>query len=328
MGVRSLPVGWLRSIGSVADITADELAGLRRGLIAFCYQMLGSPFDAEDSAQDVMERAWRARDSFDPGRATLATWSFRIARNVCIDRLREAPRRPLPRDLQDPGLEIGSPLVPALDVPWLMPAPSEWCTTSDVEASVERAQDVRLAVTAMLQRLPPRQRGVLVLRDVLGFTAAETGEVLEMSVASVNSALARARDAIQKGAPRRQPLAPAVVERYARAIERADPDELASLVAEDVIFEMPPVPNWSRGREPYRAFMEHLFSWRGTGWRTRPVSANGQHGILLYRVTAQALEPHTLQLFDGGWSGAIGHVLVYQDARLFALFESGFSTHR
>ncbi|WP_434619454.1 RNA polymerase subunit sigma-70 [Arthrobacter sp. A5] len=312
----------------MAHNTAVELAGLRRGLIAFCYQMLGSHFDAEDAAQDVLERAWRARDSFDSERASLATWCFRIARNVCIDRLRETPRRPLPRDLLDPGLEIGAPLVPAFDVPWLMPAPTEWCITSDVEKSAERAQDVRLAVTAMLQRLPPRQRGVLVLRDVLDFTAAETSAVLEMSVASVNSALRRARDAIRKGAPRRQPLAQGAVERYARAIERADADELALLVAEDVVFEMPPVPNWTRGREPLRAFMEHLFSRRGTGWSTHTISANGQHGILLYRATPQALEPHTLQLFDGDGFGAIGHVLVYQDARLFALFEHEFSTHR
>ena len=241
-------------MGLVAHNTAVELGKLRRRLIAFCYQMLGSPFDAEDAAQDVLERAWRARDSFDPERAAFATWCFRIARNVCIDRLRQAPRRPLPRDLQDPGLEIGSPLVPAVDVPWLMPAPTSWCTTSDVESSAERAQDVRLAVTAMLQKLPPRQRGVLVLRDILDFTAAETGAVLEMSVASVNSALQRARAAVRTGGPRPQPLAPGVVERYARAIERADADELAALVAEDVVFEMPPVPDWTRGRESYRAF--------------------------------------------------------------------------
>ncbi|MCZ2404284.1 RNA polymerase subunit sigma-70 [Paenarthrobacter sp. Z7-10] len=312
----------------MAHYTAAELAGLRRGLIAFCYQMLGSPFDAEDAAQDVLERAWRARSSFDAERASLATWCFHIARNVCIDRLRQTPRRPLPSDLRDSGLEIGAPLVPALDVPWLMPAPTQWRITSDVETSAELAQDVRLAVTAMLQRLPPRQRGVLVFRDVLGLTAAETGAVFEMSVASVNSALGRARDAIRKGAPRRQPLAAGVVERYARAIERADADGLASLVAEDVVFEMPPVPNWALGREPYRAFMKHLFAWRGTGWSTRTVSANGQHGILLYRGTPQALEPHTLQLFDGDGSGAVEHVLVYQDARLSALFEAEFSTHR
>ncbi|MDQ0850502.1 RNA polymerase sigma-70 factor (ECF subfamily) [Arthrobacter sp. B3I9] len=312
----------------MAHDTAVELARLRRGLVAFCYQMLGSPFDAEDAAQDVLERAWRARDSFDPERASFPTWCFRIARNVCIDRLRTAPRRPLPRDLQAPGLEVGAPLVAAVDVPWLMPAPTSWCTTSAVESSAERAQDVRLAVTAMLQKLPPRQRGVLVLRDVLGFTAAETGAVLGMSVASVNSALQRARDAVRDGAPRRQPLAPGAVERYARAIEQADADELASLVAEDVVFEMPPVPNWTRGREPYRAFMKHLFSWRGTEWQTRTVSANGQHGILLYRGTPQAWEPHTLQLLDGDGFGAIGHVLVYQDASLFELFEGEFSPRR
>lgn len=102
-------------------MTADDLAALRGGLLAFCYQLLGSPFDAEDAVQDTMERAWRAREAFEPAIASLSTWTFRIARNVCFDRLRESPRRPLPRDLSDPGIDVGAPLVPALDVPWLTP---------------------------------------------------------------------------------------------------------------------------------------------------------------------------------------------------------------
>src|ERR1700689_64427 len=108
-----------RTYDSTVSVTADELAALRGGLLGFCYQLLGSPFDAEDAVQDAMERAWRAREAFDPSVASLSTWTFRIARNVCFDRLRESPRRPLPRDLTDPGLAGGAPLVPALDVPWL-----------------------------------------------------------------------------------------------------------------------------------------------------------------------------------------------------------------
>lgn len=316
----------------MAGFAEDELAGLRRELIAFCYQMLGSPFDAEDAGHDVLERAWRARDAFDPDRASLKTWCYRIARNVCIDRLRDAPRRPLPRDLQDPGLEVGAPLVPALDVPWLMPAPTEWCAASEVEASAERSQEVRLAVTAMLQTLPPRQRGVFVLRDLLGCSAEETAVVLEMTVASVNSALQRAREGLRQRLPRRRALAAAAVERYARAIERADVVALAAAVSDDVVFEMPPVPDWSIGRDTYRDFMAFLFEWRGTRWRTRAVSANGQHGILLFRVVDGEPQPHSLHVLDGArgdeHGGDVGHIVVFQDPVLFAWFENAAAGDR
>ncbi len=300
---------------------AEELGGLRRPLTAFCYQLLGSPFEAEDAAQDALERAWRARASYDPAKGSLATWCYRIARNVCLDRLREAPRRPLPRDLREPGLEVGAPLVPAFDVPWLLPAPTGWAAESEVERAAERREEVRFAVTAMLQSLSPVQRGAFVLREVMGLSAAETAAVLEVSVASANSALQRARAAVSEGVRRPQPLAPAAVERYARAIERADVPALASLVADDVVFEMPPVSQWSVGAEPYLAFMAHLFAWRGTQWSTEPVSAGGRPGFLLYRGSGEAREPHTVQLFEGDEAGAIAQILVYQDPRLFGLFE-------
>ena len=310
-------------------VSAEGLALLRPRLVAFCYQMLGSPFDAEDAVQDVMERAWRARETYDAARASLATWCYRIAHNVCVDRLRGAPRRPLPRDLQDPGIEIGAPLVPALDVPWLMPAPSAWSATSEVGAAVERSADVRLAVTAMLQLLPARQRGAFVLREVLGCSAAETATVLETSVPAINSALQRARAALAPAAgagavagAASGSLEPERVERYARAIERADVAALVALVADDVVLEMPPVRAWSLGRRQFREFMEYLFAWRGTGWETRLVGANGQPALLLYRLTPEGPTAHTLQLFDADAHGAIGHVLVYQDPRLFALFEN------
>lgn len=308
----------------VSAVTAEALESMRPRLVAFCYQILGSPFDAEDAVQDVMEHAWRSRASYDDSRAAMSTWCYRIAHNVCVDRLRGAPRRPLPRDLQDPGIEVGAPLVAALDVPWLMPAPRAWTRASGVGDSMERAADVRLAVTALLQAMPARQRGVFVLRDVLGCSAAETAAAMGTSRAAVNSALQRARSAINEAAGSAAapaPLEPEQVERYARAIERADVAALAALVTEDVLLEMPPVPAWSRGRQPYRDFMSHLFAWRGTSWRTRPVASNGQPALLVYRLTQTGPTPHTLQLFDADRSGAIGHVLVYQEPRLFALFE-------
>src|SRR4051812_13363748 len=202
----------------VTSVSAELLGPMRPRLLSFCYQMLGSPFEAEDAVQDVMERAWRGRESYDASRASLSTWCYRIAHNVCVDRLRGAPRRPLPRDLQDPGIEIGAPLVPALDVPWLMPAPSAWSASSDVAATVERAAEVRLAVTAMLQALPARQRGAFVLREVLGCSAAQTAAAMGTSVPAVNSALQRAR-AVLSAAPGDAvgggPLDPGQVERYA-----------------------------------------------------------------------------------------------------------------
>jgi RNA polymerase sigma-70 factor (ECF subfamily) len=305
-------------------VSADDLAELRGGLLAFCYQLLGSPFDAEDAVQDALERAWRARESFDPHIASLSTWLFRIARNICFDRLRSAPRRPLPRDLSEPGIEVGAPLVPAFDVPWLLPAPTSWWwEDSPPERAALQADGVRLAVTAVLQTLPPRQRGVFILRDVLDCSAVETAAILEMTTASVNSALQRARKAIRDRTPRATALRSVTVEHYARAIEQADVTALAALVAADVVFEMPPVPRWSVGRETYTAFMAHLFAWRGTRWATRPISANGQPGILLFLVTGAERQPHTVQLFEADARGAkVGHVLVYQDPRLFALFES------
>jgi RNA polymerase sigma-70 factor, ECF subfamily len=307
----------------VAAFSEGELAGVRRGLLVFCYEMLGSPFDAEDAVQDAVERIWRSRDSFDPSRGAFSTWCYRIARNVCVDRLRDAVRRPLPRDLRAPGIDVEAPLVPAFDVPWLTPAPSRWFADSEVERAAEQRADVRIAVTAMLQTLSPVQRGAFVLRDVLGLSADEAATSLDVSVASANSALQRARAAIREGVPRRRALAPGAVEQYARAIERADVGALASLVADDVVFEMPPVPQWSVGRETFRAFMTRFFERRGTSWLATAVEANGQRGILLSLPGDEGPTPHTLQLFDGRGSGPIDHVLVYQDPRLFDLFRHG-----
>lgn len=200
-----------------------------------------------------------------------------------------------------------------------MPAPTSWWVDSEPERAAVAADGVRLAVTAVLQALPPRQRGVFILRDVLGHSAAETAAVLELSVTAVNSALQRARAAVRDRASRPARLRPETVEHYARAIERADVAALAALVAADVVFEMPPVPQWSTGRETYAAFMAHLFAWRGTRWATRPISANGQPGILLSLLTDAGQQPHTVQLFEADAAGAaIGHVLVYQEPRLFA----------
>lgn len=138
----------------------------------------------------------------------------------------------------------------------------------------------------------------------------------------MNSALQRARMTVGQEVARPAPLHSDRVERYARAIEHADVKALVALVADDVVLEMPPVPAWSRGRKQYREFMVHLFSWRGTSWVTQPVQSNGQPAILLYRLSDEGRVPHTVQLFDVDESGAISHVLVYHEPRLFSLFEA------
>jgi RNA polymerase sigma-70 factor (ECF subfamily) len=312
----------------VGGVTAERLEGLRGRLRSFCYQMLGSPFDADDAVQDVLERAWRAREHYDEARAGLTTWCFRIARNVCVDRLRETGRRPLPRDLQDPGIDVAAPLVPALDVPWLMPAPAGWAGGSVVEESAERSDDVRFAVTALLQSLPATQRGVFTLREVLHFSAADTAAVLDLSVPAVNSALQRARATLRTGTTSPRRVDRERVERYAAALRRGDVPTLVSLVSSDVVLEMPPVPAWSRGVAQYRDFMAHLFSWRGRDWATRLVSASGEGALLLYVAEEGRRVPHTLQLFGADESGAIDHVLVYRDDRLFSLFEEHATADR
>ncbi len=309
-------------------VTAEELEGLRGRLGSFCYQMLGSPFDAEDAVQDVLERVWRSREQYDETRSSLMTWCFRIARNVCIDRLRETGRRPLPRDLQESGIDVGAPLVPALDVPWLMPAPAGWSGGSVVEEVAERSGEVRFAVTALLQSLPATQRGSFVLREVLGLSAADTAAVLDTTVPAVNSALQRARATLRDGASTAGTVDRDRVARYAEAIERGEVQTLVSLVSADVVLEMPPVPAWSRGVEQYRDFMAHLFALRGTDWATRLVAAGGEPGLLLYAVEDGRCVRHALQLFAADESGAIDHVLVYRDDRLFALFEGQSSPER
>jgi RNA polymerase sigma-70 factor, ECF subfamily len=305
----------------------------RREVWAFCYQMLGSPFDADDAVQDVYERVWRARDTFDPDRGTEAGWTFRIARNVCLDRLRSGARRILPRDLQEPGIDVGAPLVPRFDVPWLQPAPSGWCAVDETADAAVHSSEVRLAVTALLLALPASQRAVFVLRELLGYSAVQTAEMLQLSVPAVNSSLQRARaglrdttagqrdDDLSDNVTRRR-LETAKVEEFARALESADAVALEQLVTSDVVFEMPPVPAWSRGRSSYRAFMDHLFDWRGTNWATRLTSANNQPALLVYLVNDVDVTPHSVQVLSTDDSELISHVLVYHDPALFRLFEA------
>ncbi|MFE0516505.1 RNA polymerase subunit sigma-70 [Streptomyces sp. NPDC058964] len=292
----------------------------RGELVAYCYRMLGSFHEAEDLVQETMLRAWKARDRYDPARASVRTWLYRIATNVCLTALEGRGRRPLPSGLGAPSDDPRAPLTPALDVPWLEPFP-------DVRFDLEARADLRLALVAALQLLPARQRAVLVLREVLEFSAAEVAAQLGTSAAAVNSALQRARTALAGVgdvggvAEPEDPQARAVVQRYVRAFEAADVPALVRLLTDDAVLEMPPVPLWYRGRGDYGLFMDRVFGLRGVGWRARDLTANGQPALVAY-----APEPcgghrlHSVQVLTVT-GGRIARNVVFTDPRVLASFE-------
>ena len=227
----------------------------RRELHVHCYRMVGSFEDAEDLVQETFLRAWRKRASFE-GRSTFRAWLYRIATNACLDAL----AHDLPRPRNDPGAE----LPPPADLPWLQPYPDlllDGVAPSEVEpdaAAVSR-ETIELAFLAAIQHLPPRQRAVLILRDVLGWSAKETASLLEGTVASVNSALQRARATLKERLPRRRlewaadsaasEEERALLQRYVDAHDRADIAGLAALLRDDALLTMPPQPLWYRGRD-------------------------------------------------------------------------------
>ncbi|MFG2823133.1 sigma-70 family RNA polymerase sigma factor [Kitasatospora sp. NPDC048365] len=297
-----------------------DLEPYRGELVAYCYRMLGSFHDAEDLVQETLLRAWKARERYDPARASVRTWLYRIATNACLTALEGRARRPLPSGLGAPGEDPEVPLTAAPEVPWLEPFP-------DARFDVDARADLRLAWVAAVQLLPARQRAVLVLREVLAFSAAEVAEQLGTSVPAVNSALQRARATVGRadvevresdGAEAR-----AVVERYLRAFEAADVPALVRLLAEDAVLEMPPVPLWFRGREAYGAFMERVFRMRGTGWAARALTANGQPALAAYAPDAAeggGLRLHSLQLFTVA-GGRVARTVVFADPGRLGAFD-------
>jgi RNA polymerase sigma-70 factor (ECF subfamily) len=292
----------------------------RPELLAFCYRMLGSFHEAEDVVQETLLRAWKARERYDPARASVRTWVYRIATNACLTALEGRARRPLPSGLGAPSDDPEAPLTPALDVPWLEPFP-------DARFDVQARTDLRLAWVAAVQSVPARQRAVLVLRDVLEFTAAEVAEHLGITVAAVNSMLQRARAAVagvgdlDAVCEPDDPAVRSVVQRYVRAFEAADVPALVRLLADDAALEMPPVPLWYRGRGDYGLFLARVFRMRGTGWAMRELTANGQPMLAAY-----APEPggghrlHTLQVLTVT-DGRVTHNVVFADPRVFDAFD-------
>ena len=236
-----------------------QLEEHRDALTGHCYRMLGSVVDADDAVQETIVRAWRSLDRFD-GRASLRTWLYRIATNVCLDALADRNRRARPME-EGPSGTVDTPLVMHERTHWLEPVPDVRAIPSDANPSeqVILRQSIRLAFVAALQRLPPKQRAVLLLSEVLGWSAAEIAETLDTSVAAVNSALQRARVTLENQNLREpEPLSDAqqqLLERYVAAFERYDVDGLASLLREDATFSMPPYALWLRGPESVRQWL-------------------------------------------------------------------------
>jgi RNA polymerase sigma-70 factor, ECF subfamily len=284
----------------------------RTELHAHCYRMLGSVHDAEDALQDALLRAWRGLAKFE-GRSSVRSWLYRITTNVCLDAVARRPKRALPIDFgaaADPHDGLGEPFMESV---WIEPYPNEQLGLeggyASAEAHYERVESVELAFIAALQHLPGTQRAALILRDVLGFSAEEAAENLETTVASVNGALRRARNAVADRLPERSQQATLralgddgvhnIVVRYVDAWERADVDAILSMLAEDATFAMPPLRTWYRGRDAIRVFL--VRSALLDRWRLVPVGANGQLAFANYsweaekkQYTAKTLDVLTL----------------------------------
>jgi len=263
-----------------------DLETYRRELIAHCYRMVGSVDDAEDLVQETYLRAWRAQDGFE-GRSSLRSWLYRIATNVCLTAVAKRGRRVLPSGLGAPGDDPLAPVaVAGPEVEWLQPIPDALVFSDDPAAVAVRRDSTRLALIASLQFLPPRQRAVLLLRDVLAWRAAEVAAALDMSVAAVKSALQRARATLARVTPEQVTTPPAqaraVLERYVKAFENSDAAALERLLTEDAVLEMPGVRTWFSGRA---TCMPHLVAQalESPGdWRMTPAAANGQPAAVAY----------------------------------------------
>ena len=308
----------LAGIGATRAPSSDFAVAVephRHELRVHCYRMSGSVHDADDLVQETLLRAWRAYPGYDPDRASVRTWLYRIATNVCLTALVSRKRRPLPSGVGPVFDDPEAALVAGFEVPWLQPLP-----TDPAASAVERSR-LRLAFVAALQLLPPRQRAALILCEVLDVPAAEVAGLLGATTASVTSALQRARarlrevgvdpDAQAEPAPDQR----AVVDRFVAAFERADVAALPALLAADVVLEMPPMWNWYRGPADFGAFLRRVFRTRGERWRTEPLLANGEAGFAAYLSGAL----HTVQILTVQ-EGRVTRMTVYQDEAVFDLF--------
>jgi len=271
----------------------------RRELLLHCYRLLGSLHDAEDAVQETMLRAWRHFDTFTfKGPGSLRTWLYTIATNTSLDTLKKRSPRTLPT-AASPVWDPTRPVAPrSAEALWLEPFPDTWLAeaTENPEARYSRHESVSLAFLTALQVLPPRQRAILLLSDVLDWRAVEIAQLLEISVSAVKSALHRARVTLEKHYPssqremaqvhRADAATNALLARYLQAWETDDVDGLVALLKEDATLSMPPVPSWYRGREAIRSILLAVLFPSGVRnrWRLSPTFANGQPAFVVYRA--------------------------------------------
>jgi len=299
----------------------------RRELLGYCYRMLASPFDAEDAVQETLLRAWRGHERFE-GRAALRSWLYRIATNVCLDALAARKRRARPMDLGGSGEPIESNLNALPEVTWIEPIPDSAVAELDPAEQAVARETLRLAFVAALQHLPPRQRAVLILCEVLRWKASEAAELLGTSTASVNSALQRARATIAASelgdSETSQPMDAEqreLLSRYVAAFEAYDMDALTTLLREDAIQSMPPYDLWLSGRED-------IFTWwlgPGIGCKgSRLLAAPDANGLAAYGQYKPdpdgGYAPWALQVIDLRRDGVAELTFFLSTERIFPLF--------
>jgi RNA polymerase sigma-70 factor, ECF subfamily len=313
-----------------AGTLEDRLEQHRAELRAYCYRMLGSPFEADDAVQETLIKAWRGFERFE-GRAALRSWLYRIATNVCLDMLNGRERRARPMDLGPAREPVESNLNTLPEVTWIEPVPDGLLVPPDAdpaEVAVSR-ETIRLAFVAALQHLPPRQRAVLILCEVLRWKATEVADLLETSVASVNSALQRARSTLDASDLSAADTSPSVDEadaellaRYVEAFERYDMDALTSLIHEDATQSMPPYDLWLSGRDDiFRWWVGPGAGCRGS--RVLPtVAANGSPAFGQYKPSdsGSGYDPWALQVLEVSDGRIVEFTFFLDTERVFPLF--------
>jgi RNA polymerase sigma-70 factor, ECF subfamily len=301
-------------------------APYHRALMAHCYRMLGSWTDAEDALQDALLRAWQGHPQFE-GRAALQTWLYRIATNACLTALQKRPRRSIPEFMAS-GARADQGMAKALeDALWMEPFPDQ--VAPDLESAAIEREAVALAFIVALQHLPPRQRAVLLLRDVVGYEAVEVAAILSISLAAANSALARARATLVKvrgiqfasSTASLDATQALLLKRYVDAWESGDVDSLVTLLADEASFSMPPYPTWFEGRLAIAQALRGRIFAQQREFRLRSTSANGQRAFAVYKMDkgGSNFTPHGIQIV---WlrQDAIESVVTFLKPRLVTAF--------